>query len=232
MRPSDNLRIFKHLEASGLPEQHVRRMQAGASPASGMNPSQTRPSLLIRVRDPADVDAWDQFASQYGELIVRYAQARGLQYCDAEDVRQVLLTKLATTLRSFEYQPGRGRFRDYLGAAVRNAVNSWRRCPGRPTAVVGLSDVAEPPDPTSSEPDPLWEQEWMAHHYRRALESLRQSCEPQSIAVFTRLLAGASVEEAAQAESMTVDAVRKVRQRVRARMAELVEQQIHEEDPA
>lgn len=197
-----------------------------------MNPSQTRPSLLIRVRDPADHAAWDQFVSQYGELIVRYAQARGLQYCDAEDVRQLLLTKLATTLRSFEYTPGRGRFRDYLGAAVRNTVNSWRRCPGRPTAAVGLSEVAEPPDPGSGEPDPLWEQEWMAHHYRRALEALRQTCEPKSTAVFTRLLAGKSVEETAEAESMSVDAVRKIRQRVRARMAELVTQQIREEDQA
>ena len=45
----------------------------------------TRPSLLIRVRDPADADAWRQFLDLYGPLVYRFARKRGLQDADAAE---------------------------------------------------------------------------------------------------------------------------------------------------
>ena len=35
---------------------------------------------------------------------------------------QEVLAQVARSIRDFEYQPGRGRFRDWLGAVVRNKV--------------------------------------------------------------------------------------------------------------
>ena len=35
---------------------------------------------------------------------------------------QEVLTQVARSIRDFEYQPGRGRFRDWLGAVVRSKV--------------------------------------------------------------------------------------------------------------
>ncbi|MCA9752374.1 MAG: sigma-70 family RNA polymerase sigma factor, partial [Gemmatimonadetes bacterium] len=82
----------------------------------------TRPSLLLRLRDPSDRRSWAEFDARYGELIVRYCLRRGLQLADAEDVRQEVLVSLASALKTFEYSPERGRFRGYLGRAVRNAI--------------------------------------------------------------------------------------------------------------
>ncbi len=45
----------------------------------------TRPSLLERVRDPANDAAWAEFDRSYGELILRYCHRCGLQHSDAED---------------------------------------------------------------------------------------------------------------------------------------------------
>ena len=76
----------------------------------------------------------------------------------------------------------------------------------------------------------LWEREWISHHYRLSMETVRKTFDPSSVEVFERVMSGMSVEEAARAFGMTTEGVYKIRQRVRARMEELIAQQIREED--
>ena len=49
---------------------------------------ETRPSLLIRVRDPADQAAWQEFVEIYRPVILRLAQHKGMQAADADDIAQ------------------------------------------------------------------------------------------------------------------------------------------------
>lgn len=194
-----------------------------------MDPSTTRASLLARVRDGSDNQAWGQFARSYGDLIVRYARARGLQYCDAEDVRQVVLLYLSRALREFRYTPERGRFRDYLGTASRNAVNRFLSRPKGAAACLSIDGIAEP---AAADRDALWEQEWVDHHYRMALEAIRDRCEARTLEVFERLLGGATVAETAREFGMSAEAVEKVRQRLRERLRVQVAAQLRAEDDA
>ena len=48
----------------------------------------TRQSLLVRLRDPRDGQAWGEFVAIYAPLIDRLARARGLQAADAADLSQ------------------------------------------------------------------------------------------------------------------------------------------------
>jgi RNA polymerase sigma-70 factor (ECF subfamily) len=48
----------------------------------------TRPSLLIRLRDPKDERAWGEFVDIYNPLIHRLAKQAGLQGADADDLAQ------------------------------------------------------------------------------------------------------------------------------------------------
>src|SRR5262245_17608345 len=83
----------------------------------------THPSLLERLRDFSDHDAWREFDARYRELILRYCQRRGLQSADAEDIRQMAVMALARCLERFVYRPELGRFRDYLGRIVQNLIH-------------------------------------------------------------------------------------------------------------
>lgn len=195
-----------------------------------MDSRPTRPSLLLRLRDVGDVAAWREFEMRYGELIVRYARARGLQLCDAEDVRQLVLSKLFRRLPTFDYTPARGRFRDYLGRSVRNALHEWFACPTRGVRPVAPDVLAQTTAADESGADAAWEKEWEDHHFRLAMSALGESVEPQSMRVFNHLLAGRSLEDAAATEGMTVEAVRKVRLRVRTRLTELIREQLRDED--
>lgn len=56
---------------------------------------ETRPSLLVRIRDISDQVAWQEFVEIYAPLIHAYSLRRGLQDADAADVSQQVLQSIA-----------------------------------------------------------------------------------------------------------------------------------------
>ena len=195
-----------------------------------MGSDTTHPSLLARVRDPADAAAWREFEGRYRDLIRNYCRGRGLQTADAEDVSQAVMLALARALQRFVFDPRRGRFRDYLGCVVQNAI---RRHLSRPSQAPHLLDtsVLDVLVQTGNEArDASWEEEWRQHHFRLAMRSVRAECQPESLAIFQRLLAGESVRSVAEACGTTPEAVYKVKQRLRERLRERIERQIQDEE--
>lgn len=191
----------------------------------------TRPTLLKRLRDPGDQSAWREFDARYRELVLRVCLRSGLQAADAEDVRQVTMMGLARALPGFVYRPEVGRFRDYLGTVVRNAIRRHRARQGRGAEVL-VGDVAELSDPADGEDawSEGWNEEWKLHHYRLAMARVRASFRPRSLAVFDGLLEGRTGEELAREHGMTPEAVYKVKQRIRDRLRELIARQLREEE--
>jgi len=189
----------------------------------------TQPSLLHRLRDVSDQQAWQRFDERYGSLIVSYARRRGLDLLDAEDVRQIVLMSLVRALPSFEFQPERGRFRSYLGRAVGNAIERYRNRPFLRRELLVEDEQAWFAIPAPDTVDRTWEQEWQNHHLRRALETIRRTLDPRHVAVFERLLAGTSPAEVAEEEAMTAAAVHKIKQRVRDRLKRQIARQVAEE---
>ncbi|MGD2111247.1 MAG: sigma-70 family RNA polymerase sigma factor, partial [Phycisphaerae bacterium] len=150
----------------------------------------TRLSLLSRVRDPANDEAWREFDETYRELIVRYCRARGLQLADAEDIRQTVMLQLSKSLRTFQYQPELGRFRHYLGRAVRNAIIEHTGRPKKRPQPVDTDVLAANAADEAEGSDALWEREWIDHHYRLAMQTIRTTFDARSVEVFDRLLDG------------------------------------------
>lgn len=191
-----------------------------------MGSDSTSPTLLDRLRETSDHEAWREFDRRYRELILRFARSRGLQPADAEDVHQAVLVGLARTLPAFVYRPELGRFRDYLGTVVRNAVlRHLRGQESRPELLSSVDAGSVPP-----EGEAAWDEEWQLHHLRRAMEKLRVTFHPASVAMFDDLLVGLGVEQVAARHGTSVENVYKVKQRVRDRLQELVAEQIEEEE--
>jgi len=97
---------------------------------------ETRPSLLIRVRDPADQAAWREFVEIYRPVILRLARQKRMQTADAEDVAQVVLAAVAKAVERREHDPQRAKFRTWLQRVANNAIlNALSR--GRPDRAAG-----------------------------------------------------------------------------------------------
>lgn len=206
-----------------------RKISAPIGTIPAVDPEVTRPTLIGRLGDPGDAAAWYEFDRQYRDLIIRFCRSRGLSSADAEDAHQLTLLKLSRAMPGFAYDPGRGRFRSYLYRAVRSAVADAR---ARPNSAGRSVDTERTPEPAAEDPaaELAWEREWRDHHLRMAMATVRKSFDPQSVAIFDRLLAGEPIASVAVEFEATEQAVHKVKQRVRDRLKSLIEQQIREEE--
>jgi RNA polymerase sigma factor (sigma-70 family) len=79
----------------------------------------TRASLLLRIRDGGDGEAWAQFVEIYGPVIYDYGRRHGLQDADAADLTQEVLRVVAAAAGTFAYDPGKGLFRSWLFTVAR-----------------------------------------------------------------------------------------------------------------
>lgn len=190
----------------------------------------TPQSLLQRLRDAGDQGAWEEFDRIYGSLILRYCRARGLPHADADDLRQLVMSRLCSALRSFRYSPERGRFRSYLRRAIHNALHRRAEERSRRPSPAPLAEDATNPPGREAEDSLAFEAEWRAHHLRRAMQAVRQTTRPRSVAVFEALLGGASIAEAAARHGISEESVYKIRTRIKQRLRELVAAQVAAED--
>lgn len=87
----------------------------------------TSKSLLVRLRDLEDQEAWSHFVDRYGPEIYRWCRDNQLQESDARDLTQEVLRKLVSAMRTFRYQPERGSFRGWLKTVTNNAVRDLSR---------------------------------------------------------------------------------------------------------
>lgn len=195
-----------------------------------MQPELTQPSLLSRVRDPANHEAWREFEAKYRDLIVRFCRKRGLQPMDADDVLQVVMAALVQSMPKFVYDRNRGHFRSYLYRSVKNAITHLASRPQTGQRALDTSMLAAIPGEDEAAQEALWTQEWVNHHYRLALDKVRTSFDARSIEVFERSVRGEGVDQLAAAFDTTTQAVHKIRQRIRNRIRELIQQQVCEEE--
>ena len=91
----------------------------------------TSASLLVRIRDAADTDAWFTFQIIYAPLVRRYCQRKGLQEADAADVSQEVMLRVTHAIRSFDYNREHGRFRSWLGVLTTREIANQRARSGR-----------------------------------------------------------------------------------------------------
>src|SRR5438876_10704993 len=85
----------------------------------------TRPSLLVRIKDLADAQAWESFVELYAPLVYAFARKRGLQEADASDLTQEVLRAVAAAAGRLEYDPSRGSFRGWLYTVTCNKFRDF-----------------------------------------------------------------------------------------------------------
>jgi RNA polymerase sigma-70 factor (ECF subfamily) len=188
----------------------------------------TRPSLLVRLRDPRDSSAWSLFVDLYAPLIHGFARKRGLQDADAADLTQDVLRRVAQGIRKLDYDPERGSFRGWLFTIVRNHLRNVLSRGDR--FAQGSGDTAvEQLLQAQAAPEPDEEEEWNRDHQRRLLawaaDQVRRSVsETAWQAFYQSSIEGKESKDVARSLGMSIAAVYMARSRVRARLKELIEQ--------
>jgi RNA polymerase sigma factor (sigma-70 family) len=140
--------------------------------------SQTSLSLLDRVCDRGDQEAWQRLAAIYTPVLHACLRPYDLQPADAEDIVQDVLLVVARELPQFEHNGRAGAFRRWLRTIlVHRLQDFWRSRRYRPPATGG-SDFAHQLQQLE-DPQSAPAREWDLEHERQLLKALLAQVEPR-----------------------------------------------------
>ena len=183
----------------------------------------TRASLLVRLRDPGDGDAWRQFVQIYGPVVYGFARRRGLQDADAADLMQEVLRGLMTSARRLDYDPKRGSFRSWLFTVTRNKLIDLREKQQRGQAMGGSSAQDMFEQQPAREDESLWDEEFQRQLFSVAAAQVKGEFEQTTWSAFwSTAVDGKKPPEVAAELGISVGAVYIAKSRVQARLKERV----------
>ena len=160
----------------------------------------TNESLLIRVRDAQDDDAWRLFVDLYTPLVYRYCTSQRLQPADAEDATNEVFFRVYRAIRRFQYDPAKGRFRGWLGKITWQAIHKQKKQINVPDKGVGEAGDDSAFDQLEGEVDPAWIEDFNVRVCQVALQRIRPEFDADVWRVFELTwLENRPKEEAAQA---------------------------------
>jgi RNA polymerase sigma-70 factor (ECF subfamily) len=176
-------------------------------------------TLLERLRQPHDQEAWARFAELYTPLLYRWARRTGLQESDAADLVQDVLGLLVRKLPAFRYDC-RGSFRRWLRVVT---LNRWRETLRRAGTALRTNceelDQAAVADPTAD----FEEAEYRQQLVGRALRLLEPEFSPLTWRAFREhVVAGSDAVEVAAALGISVGTVYAAKSRVLTRLRQYI----------
>lgn len=185
----------------------------------------TRASLLVRIRDGRDQEAWRQFVQVYAPVVYGFARKRGLQDADAADVMQDVLRSVASAAERLRYDPARGSFRGWLYTVARNKIFNFldaaRHRLGRGSGDSGVREKLE------AQPEPelglaaAWEEEYERSLAAVAMRRVQAEVKPNTWQAFWQTaVEGRPAQEVSKATGLSVGAIYVARSRVLARLRE------------
>ena len=183
----------------------------------------TPPSLLLRIRNARDAEAWQTFVDLYGPLIYHQARRLALQSADAADVTQEVLVEVARCIRNFTYQPERGRFRDWLATLTRRKLARFFTRKNRVVGEAGTAEGDGALEDCEERADPEWTAEFNARVLRAALERARPHFTPANWQAFELVwLENRPAAEVAREVGLALEVVYVAKSRVLKRLEEEV----------
>lgn len=197
-----------------------------------MAPS-TRDSLILRIKDPGNREAWEQFVAIYEPAMYRSLRLAGLQAADASDLTQELLIKINQHVHLWECGKERGSFRGWLRVVARNLLISWHRQRKRHPWHQATWEQAlsiESIEATSDETVEL-DREESRSIFRLAANQVRGEVHESTWNAFWMVAVdGIPIEQVAKRLQMSQGAVRVAKCRVQARLKEFIKGMTYEQN--
>jgi RNA polymerase sigma factor (sigma-70 family) len=135
----------------------------------------THVSLLARIKDEADPNAWREFVRFYGPIVYGFARKWGLQDADAADLMREVMREVARDAETKEYGSEGRTFSGWLFTITRNKISNFlsaqknrsrRAAISRPWVNSVLASEADT--------DPDWDTEYQRQLAAKAMDRTKQ----------------------------------------------------------
>ena len=186
---------------------------------------ETRASLVLRLGDPADDLAWNEFLQIYEPMLFRLAMRWGLQQADALEVVQETLLAVAKAVPGFDRNQHSGAFRGWLASITRNKLADHLTRSRRHVRGSGDSNVHRWLDQVACETSDVsvWDWNEKQQVFAWAARRVRQQVNESTWQAFHRTsVLGETVAVVARELEMREGMVYVARSRVMARLRDAV----------
>ncbi len=175
----------------------------------------TRKTILKKLQmTQTDQVAWNEFYAIYWKLVYSVALQAGLSHSDAQEVLQNTFAKVAKNIRKFDYDPSRGKFRNWLCLiAKQQAANLFRK--SGPTRDASDTEIRRLPD-KANDWDTIWDLEEQKHLQSIALAGLKTKVSKKDFKIFcAHCIEGLKTNEVVERHTVTANEVYLAKHRVR-----------------
>ncbi len=185
----------------------------------------TRASLIVRLKDCADQEAWAEFVQVYRPLIHSLACRKGLQHADADDLAQQVLSAVAAAVERWQPDETRGRFRTWLHRIAHNLIINalTRRAPDRATGGQRVQDILAQQQAREGSDSELLRVEFRRSAFHWAARQIKDEFQPDTwMAFWQTTVEQKPVTSVAQLLGKKPGAVYAARSRVMRRLKEKI----------
>lgn len=173
----------------------------------------TRQTLLFKIRDQYNDQAWNEFDKIYRPFIASLIIK--MKVDDVDDMLQDTMIKCWKTLPEFEYKPDQGQFKSWLARMVYYNVISKNRVQKRRQELIEeyvQKDLVPP------EIEEMADSEWKEFISTRAWEKVSAELSENMKNVYELVLKNKDVSEIAEILDMKENTVYRYRQRVEEKL--------------
>jgi RNA polymerase sigma-70 factor, ECF subfamily len=182
----------------------------------------TRASLIVRLADAQNAQAWEEFARLYQPVVYRLARRRGFQHADAEELVQEVMLAVARAVERWVPDRERGRFRDWLHRIARNLMVNFltrRKHQVWGTGKTDMQQLLEVECDAESAVSQMFEVEYRREAFRAAARQVQQDVKESTWQAFwLSTIDDLPAAEVARKLGMSVGSVYIARSRVMARL--------------
>lgn len=194
----------------------------------------TRISLVMRLKNASDHEAWNEFTAIYEPLVLRLLQRDGLQESDARDVCQQVLSAVAKDVDGWEPDGRERSFRRWLFQIARNRVIKFLDGERKRARGVGGSGAHAALEQTRDKGESLsdvFEREYRQQLLLQAAEAIRAEFRESTWEAFwLSYIEGHAIADVAKQLGVSVGSVYVSRSRIVARLKSKVKDIVDEED--
>ena len=177
----------------------------------------TRQTLLNKIKDQYDENAWQEFVLYYRPYIYRIIQNHyKINNTEREDVIQEVLLVAWKKLPEFEYSPEKGRFRSWLGRVTTNTCLAYYRKNNKNEASLENEHFLDDQKAVPPEIEAVYQEEWERHITETAWNNICSKFEDKVIEVFNRLTSGEDGKKVAEETGLSINSVYVYKKRVLA----------------
>lgn len=194
----------------------------------GIQGKTTRLSLIGRLGNKADQEAWFEFVEIYEPLVLNMAVQSGVQHSDAKEITQEVLTKVLISIDARDHENASGSFRGWLYRITRNMTIDFLRRSKRRNQSLVTTDLEQLVDP-SLQDSTDFHMEFERQLFRWASDKVKSTVtETNWQAFWSTTVEGEAIPQAALRLGVSTGAIHVARSRIMSRISGMIQSRLEE----